>query len=114
MTDFLSVIVVLIIGFMLGCFFFGGLWWTLKKGLISSRPALYFLTSFLLRMGISVLGFYFTLSLNLLYSAWLSLLLCLLGFMSAKFFVSKLVSKWTPVDALKTEAQKHEGSKHAA
>ena len=39
-------------------FFFGGLFWTVKKGLQSQRPALWFLVSFIIRMGGVFLGFY--------------------------------------------------------
>ena len=39
-------------GALLGAFFFGGLWWTVQKGVASERPALWFLGSLLLRTGI--------------------------------------------------------------
>jgi F1F0 ATPase subunit 2 len=32
-------------GLLLGAIFFGGLWWTVRKGVASSRPALWFLGS---------------------------------------------------------------------
>ena len=38
-------------GLVLGAIFFGGLWWTVRKGLSSQQPALWFLGSMLLRMG---------------------------------------------------------------
>ena len=42
----------------LGALFFGGLWWTVRKGVSASQPALWFLGSLLLRMGIALAGFY--------------------------------------------------------
>ena len=36
-------------GALLGAFFFGGLWWTVQKGVTSEQPALWFLGSLLLR-----------------------------------------------------------------
>ena len=37
---------------LLGAFFFGGLWWTVQKGVTSETPALWFLGSLLLRTGV--------------------------------------------------------------
>jgi F1F0 ATPase subunit 2 len=44
-------------GFLLGLLFFGGLWLTVRKGLVSPHPALLFLTSSLLRTAIVIGGF---------------------------------------------------------
>jgi F1F0 ATPase subunit 2 len=46
-------------GIMLGAFFFGGLWWTVQKGVASKQPATLFLGSFLLRTLTTVAGFGF-------------------------------------------------------
>ena len=43
----------------LGAIFFGGLWWTVRRGISSRRPALWFFGSLLLRMSIALAGFYF-------------------------------------------------------
>ena len=37
-------------GGLLGTMFFGGLWWTVRTGVSSQRPALWFLGSLVLRM----------------------------------------------------------------
>ncbi len=58
MTDTLSIISSLIAGLLLGGFFFGGLWWTVRKGVKSERVALWFFGSMLLRTGVVMLGFY--------------------------------------------------------
>jgi F1F0 ATPase subunit 2 len=42
-----------IAGALLGALFFGGLWWTVRKGLTSTNPALWFLASSTLRMGVT-------------------------------------------------------------
>ena len=39
--------------------FFGGLWWTVRKSLVSSQPAVWVFCSLLLRMGVTMTGFYF-------------------------------------------------------
>jgi F1F0 ATPase subunit 2 len=49
MNEILNLILALVAGFLLGAFFFGGLWWTVQKGLSSRRPELWFLGSLLLR-----------------------------------------------------------------
>ena len=51
MSDFLPLALALVTGFVLGAFFFGGLWWTVHKGVTSETPALWFLGSLLLRTG---------------------------------------------------------------
>ena len=43
-------------GSALGTIFFGGLLWTVRKGVTADQPALWFLGSLLLRMGIAFRG----------------------------------------------------------
>jgi len=69
----------------LGAVFFGGLWWTVRKGVSSPRPALWFLGSGLLRMSIVLVGFYFVSG-----GQWKRALACLLGFIIARFAVTWL------------------------
>jgi len=78
-------------GVLLGAVFFGGLWWTVRKGLSSKHPALWFLGSLLLRTSIAVTGFYFVAS-----GHWERLLVCLLGFVMARHVVAGLTR--TPAD----------------
>ena len=77
------------IGVGLGVFFFGGLWWTVRKGLFSAHPALWMLSSLVLRMGLTVGGFYLVLSSDLVGAAWQRLLLCLLGFLTARLLITQ-------------------------
>ena len=72
-------------GILLGAIFFGGLWWTIRKGVSSKQPALWFLGSMLLRMGIALAGFYFVSGRD-----WERLLMCLLGFLMARMLVTYL------------------------
>lgn len=72
-------------GVVLGAIFFGGLWWTVRKGVSSQQPALWFFGSLLLRMSIALAGFYFVSG-----GHWARLLLCLLGFAIARFIVMRL------------------------
>lgn len=85
MNEALNLVSALIAGFLLGAFFFGGLWWTVQRGLSSRRPAFWFLGSLLLRTGTSVAGFYFASG-----GHWERLLICLLGFFIMRRIVIRL------------------------
>ncbi len=74
-----SLISSLSMGAALGVFFFGGLWWTVKKGLSSPRPALWFLGSLLLRSAVVLCGFYFIGD-----GDWKRIAACLAGFVVAR------------------------------
>jgi F1F0 ATPase subunit 2 len=49
MNDTLGLMLGLLMGVLLGAMFFGGLWWTVQKGVSSNRPVLWFFGSMLLR-----------------------------------------------------------------
>lgn len=66
-------------GFALGAMFFGGLWWTARRGATSPWPALWFLGSLVLRMGITLPGF-----LVVAGGHWQRMLTCLIGFLLAR------------------------------
>ncbi len=85
MIETLNLLPALAAGVLLGAGFFGGLWWTVRKGLSSTHPALWFLGSQLLRTSITVTGFFFVAS-----GHWERLLVCLLGFIMARHIVSWL------------------------
>lgn len=72
-------------GGALGAMFYGGLWWTVRKGVSSPRPALWFLGSFVLRTGLALGGFYL-----LAGGHWERMLLGLLGFVMARPLVNRL------------------------
>lgn len=85
MNDYFPLILSWVAGFLLGTIFFGGLWWTVKKGLSSPYSAFWFLGSMLLRMSIALVGFYFV-----GHEHWGRLLACLFGFFIARFLVTRL------------------------
>ncbi|HAT29532.1 MAG TPA: ATP synthase subunit I [Janthinobacterium sp.] len=72
-------------GAALGALFFGGLWWTVRRGLASSQPALWLFGSLLLRMGATLAGFYAVGG-----GDWRRLLACLLGFVAARLLALRL------------------------
>ena len=84
MNDFLTLAPAWGAGLGLGAIFFGGLWWTVRKGVSSGRPVHWFLASLLLRTGIVLGGFYFVSG-----GHWDRLLACLLGFAIARFIVER-------------------------
>ncbi len=82
MSDLPALALALATGVLLGSFFFGGLWWTVQKGVTSERPALWFLGSLLVRTGIILAGFYFVSQ-----GHWSRLATCLVGFLIARVIV---------------------------
>ena len=85
MTEALRLILALVTGVLLGGIFFGGLWWTVRKGMSSKQPALVFFGSLLLRTGLALAGFYFMARVR-----WEGLLVCLVGFVMARLIVTRL------------------------
>jgi F1F0 ATPase subunit 2 len=73
-------------GVALGAIFFGGLWWTIRRGLTARRPAIHFVGSSLARMAIVLAGFFLVSS-----GDWKKLIACLVGFLAARIFVSRRV-----------------------
>jgi len=73
-------------GTMLGFAFFAGLWWTTQRAANSSQPALWLLSSLLVRMSLTIGGFYLVAA-----GHWASLLLCLAGFVSARVIIMRLL-----------------------
>ena len=85
MNEILSLVPALVTGMLLGAMFFGGLWWTVQKGVSSARPALWFFGSLLLRTSMTLVGFYMVSD-----GHWERLLLCLLGFTIARLIATRL------------------------
>jgi len=88
MSKILTLVLASMMGGLLGATFFGGLWWTVRRGISSRQPAAWFLGSLLLRMSIALGGFYFVSG-----GHWERLVLCLLGFVSARFAVTRLTQR---------------------
>lgn len=69
-------------GFLMGVFFFGGLWWTVRKGVASGHAALWFMGSVLVRTSVVLAGFYWVAA-----PRWERMLACLGGFVLARLAV---------------------------
>jgi F1F0 ATPase subunit 2 len=85
MSEALRLILALVAGMLLGAMFFGGLWWTVQKGVSPKWSALWFSGSLLLRLSITLAGFYF-----IERDLWEKLPACLLGFIMARLIVTWL------------------------
>lgn len=66
-------------GVALGFFFFGGLWLTVRALPKSQSPGLLMLGSFVVRVGVTVAGFYFVMG-----DRWERVLACMVGFLVAR------------------------------
>jgi F1F0 ATPase subunit 2 len=86
MNEAVSLTLAFVAGVSLGAFFFGGLWWTVRKGVSSQRPAVWFMGSMLVRMGATLGGFYLVGR-----GRWDRLVVCLLGFLGARLVVTWLL-----------------------
>ncbi len=85
MNEASTLVLATLAGGALGAIFFGGLWWTVRCGLPSQGPALWFFGSFTLRMSIAIGGF-----LLATQGDWRNATMCMLGFLAARGAVSRL------------------------
>ena len=76
----------LLAGVLLGTFFFGGLWWTIRSSSPSQWSGLLFVESLLIRMAVAVSGFYLV-----SHGDWRKLVACLAGFLLARIAVARLI-----------------------
>ena len=76
----------LLAGVALGIFFFVGLWWTVRRGLVAKSPAAWFLISFILRMIVALFGFYWIAQLG----EWQYLAIALLGFIMTRMVLTRV------------------------
>ena len=81
----------LLAGCVLGGIFFGGLWWTVRRGLVSKRPALWFFGSLFARLALVLFGFYVVGA-----GHWERMLACLLGFLLGRLLVLRLTRPLPP------------------
>jgi len=83
MNETLFMILAFIAGLVLGIFFFGGLWFTVKKAVTAKTPSIWFFLSFFLRVSIVMFGFYYISPGGLQ-----PLIVSVLGFIVARFVVT--------------------------
>lgn len=88
MNEIVNMLPSLLVGVFLGTIFFGGLWLTVRKGLNSKKSALIFTGSFIIRITITLIGFYFVVQYG-----WEKMLVCLAGFLIARVVIVYLTRK---------------------
>lgn len=84
MTDLFGMGIAMLVGALLGVFFFGGLWWTIQKGMASNWAALWFIGSLLLRTTAVMEGLYFVSQHH-----WSRFVTFVVGFLLARFVTVK-------------------------
>ncbi|MEO5755489.1 MAG: ATP synthase subunit I [Mesorhizobium sp.] len=95
MSDSIMPILSVFAGAALGTFFFGGLWWTVRRALSAQQPGFLVLGSMLGRTGLVVLVFYFVSG-----GQWQRLLFCLAGFVAARLIVTWLLPVAERIDTV--------------
>jgi F1F0 ATPase subunit 2 len=88
-----AIVPALVAGMLLGTIFFGGLWWTIRKGLPSRQAALWFSVSFLLRTVAVVGGLYFVSR-----GGWPRLAVCIVGFLLARAVIVRRTRAHAPLE----------------
>ena len=73
-----------LIGIGIGFFYFYGLWWTIRKLPTVRQPGLWTFASFLLRTGVGLVAFYYSMQ-----GQWQSLLVSLVGFMMTRAILAR-------------------------
>jgi len=89
MNDFTMLACAAAGGTALGLFFYGGLYWTLRRGIESRMPALWFSGSLLLRNALVLSGFY-----AISGGDWRRIVACLPGFLLARVVVTRWGYRW--------------------
>jgi F1F0 ATPase subunit 2 len=103
MSELSPVLLPLAAGLLLGAVYFGGLWWTVLRGIGSRHAALWFFVSLLLRTAVAMFGFYLVAR-----GSWERLVVCVAGFVVARFIVIWLTAAAGP------RPQSSGGTNHAS
>jgi F1F0 ATPase subunit 2 len=90
MSDALTLIASWTAGAALSVLFFGGLWWSIARGIASPRPALWFAVSLLLRASVVLGGIYLVGQ-----GDWRRMAACLVGFAMTRPLVLWSIRHWT-------------------
>ncbi len=102
MNDALTLVIAWAAGIGLGALFFGGLWWTVRKAVSASQPALWFAGSLLLRTGVALAGLYWVSGRH-----WERMVACLLGVVTARLIVTVFVGRSGRVHRRPTQEASH-------
>jgi F1F0 ATPase subunit 2 len=94
MFDTIQFLPAIVFGGVLAVFYFGGLWWTIRRLPIARHPTALYLASLLFRLAIVLASFFIV----IVYCDWQPLVACLVGFLSARLLVIRFLGREpTPV-----------------
>lgn len=93
MSNIWPLLPALAMGILFGVIFFGGLWWTVRIGMKSPHAWLWFLGSFVLRLSITLVGFY-----TVANDDWKKFLACLVGFLLARIATTYVTREMANAD----------------
>jgi F1F0 ATPase subunit 2 len=91
MNELLTLVLAGLAGVLLGGMFFGGLWWTVRRGVASAYAAPWFMVSLLVRMGLLLAGIYVV-----GHGQWERMFACVLGFIVARAIVTRVMLHVAP------------------
>lgn len=97
MPEVLSLLTAFVAGLGLGLFYFGGLWLTVQQLPRAKRPFFLSVSSFLVRLAVTLPGFYLAMG-----GHWERLLVCLLGFVGMRIVLTRV---WGPDRKCRTLCQ---------
>ncbi|GAB4144538.1 MAG: hypothetical protein Tsb009_16280 [Planctomycetaceae bacterium] len=95
-----SLAVAIVVGLLLGVFYFGGLWWTVRRMPLARHPLQLYFGSLIARLAILLAGFYGVLS----YAGWAELVTALAGFIAARLLLIRLKGRVPSGDIAQREA----------
>ena len=94
-----QLVMAVVAGLLLGTFYYGGLWWTVRQVQSAQRPGLLFTASFITRTLVVIGGFFLVTR-----GDGLLILVCLVAFIGVRMVLTR---RWGPA-GLKTMALKGE------
>jgi F1F0 ATPase subunit 2 len=103
MNEITNLCAAVVAGIFLGALFFGGLWWTTKKGLVANQPALWFLGSLIGRTSLVLAGLYYVSGED-----WRRLVACLAGLMIARITMLRVFSSTSLSQSVTGMEEEHE------
>ncbi len=76
------------LGVAIGLFYFGGLWWTVRRMPTARRPELWILVGFYARAGLGLTAIFFASG-----GRWDGLMACVIGFMAARMLLTRRIGE---------------------
>lgn len=76
-------------GSVLAIFYFGGLWWTVRRLATTSHPAAIYFGSLLVRLALVMTIFFIVIA----YTGWISLIALLVGFLSTRLVLFRILGR---------------------